>query len=817
MVGKNNHEVKKRQLAPQTKRFGLRKIGLTVTSVLVGTLLLGVETSTTAAAAEVETAPEKATVTIEADETDAAADIVPLEEDDAVRAAAEANTTEALEAEADKLAVSDLKPGAGEEADPSDLSLEAHIDGLTDQELTAIFKEGYHLTAEDEEVAFAQGTVNDALDLEREEAKAFTKQEVEALADPDGEGVTVTSQAGLPYQIFTVAVPKDLGEGAKVRVNWAGAANGDAQVRLYALNQGKKQWEEIAKHTTQAGQQEAFTLTGLIKAEDFEVDGKITLLVQHSLGYAAPNPTGRDSQITPNHPDDRPRDQYDFTFAWETDTQFYNEQYFKHQVKLHDFLLNQRENMNIQYMIHSGDIVNKPDQAYQWINADGQYQRLDDAHFPYGILAGNHDVRIYDNDYTTYGEYFGEDRYQNNPWYGGSYANNRGHYDLLSSNGLDFLVLYMGWDVKEDQIQWLNQVLAQHPDREAILVFHEFLSPDGSLTEQPQQIMDQVVAKNPNVKLVLGGHHTGALTETTDFDDDGDGKADRTVTSMLFDYQYLNDDKDKSEGGFGYLRLLHFDHKNQQLVVRTYSDSLKDYNADDPQFADADGNLLAHQDFVVPYAQLGFKPQVKMLTTDQFSVDILTDKTLGEVNGLHTGDIAKIKAQTTERGQWGWYVHLTDHAGQKYDSPVQKVTLVAKDDDEEAGNQTSEEDKPETEKPEVDQPETEKPETEKPETEKPEQGQPEGEKPNTGEAEADGEKPAQGSVEAGKTEPGTSERPTDGKTESRPAGHAAEAPKNNGEKRLPQTSVSSALSLGLASLLSGLVFSVRGLKEKERK
>lgn len=68
------------------------------------------------------------------------------------------------------------------------------------------------------------------------------------------------------------------------------------------------------------------------------------------------------------------------------------------------------------------------DQEIQWINANNAYKILDDANFPYGILVGNHDVGHLSNDYTNFYKYFGKSRYVQNPWYGESYKNNKGHY-----------------------------------------------------------------------------------------------------------------------------------------------------------------------------------------------------------------------------------------------------------------------------------------------------------------------------------------------------------------------------------------------------
>ena len=64
---------------------------------------------------------------------------------------------------------------------------------------------------------------------------------------------------------------------------------------------------------------------------------------------------------------------------------------------------------------------------------------------PYGVLAGNHDVGHLSGDYSNFSKYFGEWRYSGNPWYGGSYKDNRGHYDLITVGGIDFIMVYMGW------------------------------------------------------------------------------------------------------------------------------------------------------------------------------------------------------------------------------------------------------------------------------------------------------------------------------------------------------------------------------------
>ena len=156
-----------------------------------------------------------------------------------------------------------------------------------------------------------------------------------------------------------------------------------------------------------------------------------------------------------------------------------------------------------------------------------------------------------------------------NPWYGGSYKNNKGHYDLVSAGGIDFIMVYMGWGIGDEEIEWMNDVLARYPDRVAILNFHEYLLASGGLGTDPQEVYQRVVAPNENVKMVLSGHYHSAQKTVSQVRHGCDGVADRNVVNMLFDYQGME------EGGKGYLRLMHVNTADGTMSVRTYSPSLK--------------------------------------------------------------------------------------------------------------------------------------------------------------------------------------------------------------------------------------------------
>ncbi|PJJ73617.1 LPXTG-motif cell wall-anchored protein [Diaminobutyricimonas aerilata] len=566
-----------------------------------------------------------------------------------------------------------LSPEDGAELEGDSVDLRARATDPSGDRLDVSFRRGYELTP-GAGVQVSSGTATDALAVDRPEATPVTEDQARAMAAFDETIGSVESSSKLPYQLFEVAVPADAGEGAQVRIRWDGSANADAKVLMYVLDPAAGAWTEVDRHLTTGGAPTTFTLDALVAADAYARDGVVTVLVQHSEGFAGDDLSTRQTPVEPNHPEDTPRSAYDFTFAWESDTQYYNanDDIYDRQVAIHQYLLRERSDLNLQYLMHTGDIVDQSEDPAQWLRADPAYRLLDDADLPYGVLAGNHDVNQQTNDYTKYSQYFGEARYADNPWYGGTHLDNRGHYDLMTMGGLDFIVLYMGWAPGDEQIAWMNEVLAQYPERTAIVALHEFMLTTGGLGPVPQRILDEVIAVNPNVRFVSSGHYHDAYTRLFEYDDDGDGTPDRTVTAMLFDYQGL------PEGGQGYLRLMHFDNVGQAITVRTFSPYEHDYDSEDPTLEQQ------HQEFTIPYAQAGIVPRAKTLAADAFQADVLTADVLGSFSDVESG--AELETEwAAGEGTHAWYVQSTDPHGAVAYSEVRAFTLLG--DDEEPGGE----------------------------------------------------------------------------------------------------------------------------------
>ena len=228
-----------------------------------------------------------------------------------------------------------------------------------------------------------------------------SKREGETLS----AGKATTSGDALPFHSFTTPVSEGSTEDSLVRVTWSGTTDPGARVRLLVWNTDKKAYEEADITLTDATSGDG-TLEAMVPLKGHNVDGEIRAVVQHSEGWSGENLSDRNTAVTPHHPDDTPRSEYDFTLGWESDTQYYNETYYENQLAIHDYMLDRRDEMNLQYVFHTGDIVDEADKQYQWNNANKAYQMLDDAKLPYGVLAGNHDVGHLSNDFTAYSQNF---------------------------------------------------------------------------------------------------------------------------------------------------------------------------------------------------------------------------------------------------------------------------------------------------------------------------------------------------------------------------------------------------------------------------
>jgi hypothetical protein len=376
--------------------------------------------------------------------------------------------------------------------------------------------------------------------------KEFSNEKYRALKRHNSRVNETRSGTKFPYHRFNIKVDKDVKPSDRISIHWEGKSLPGRQVTMYGWSVSNEKWVELDRKVAGKSQ---FELNGTFVAEDYVHNQQISIIVQDQVSAQVKS--------------------YDYSFVWMSDTQYYAQDYPAVFKTLTEWIAQNKVLMNIKYVFHTGDIVNKGDDENQWKRADSYMNTLDVAKIPYGVLPGNHDKG---DNYKQYHKYFGEDRFLKKHYYGDAYLNNRGHYDLISANGKDYVFVYMGWDVEAKDIEWMNKVLSRHSDRTAILSFHEYLQKNGKRSHKGNEIFEKVVVPNTNVVAVLCGHYHSSEKLIDDIDDNLDGVPDRRVYQLIADYQKGPD------GGNGFIRLLHIDEETNTIDVQTYSPHLDQYD-----------------------------------------------------------------------------------------------------------------------------------------------------------------------------------------------------------------------------------------------
>ncbi len=325
------------------------------------------------------------------------------------------------------------------------------------------------------------------------------------------------------------------------------------------------------------------------------------------------------------------------------------------------WIVTNRATSNFVYVAHLGDIVNYGDnngawywnELADWRDATNALYRLENPSttglpngIPYGAAVGNHDQSPNgDPDGTTtyYNQFFGVSHFAGRPYYGGHYgANNDNHFDLFSASGLDFIAVYLEYDLAANPLvlDWANSLLQTYSNRQAIVVSHYI----GRATT-PSTFGDQGAAiynalrTNANLFLMLSGHVAGEGSRADVFNG-------HTVQTLVSDYQYYEN------GGNGFLRLMQFSPSNSVIRVKTYSPWLDQFETD----ADSQFTVPYHMPPTIPAADTNF---LALGTNFNVSSGSTTSWLWPELLPIHT---------------YEWYVTVTDSLGRTVTGPTWRFT-----------------------------------------------------------------------------------------------------------------------------------------------
>ena len=303
-----------------------------------------------------------------------------------------------------------------------------------------------------------------------------------------------------------------------------------------------------------------------------------------------------------------------YCFVIIPDTQNYSrsEANHVHFEAMTQWIVEQREKLNIVLVLHEGDLVEHnsitnlsdrfiagregADQVglQMWASAKRAISVLD-GELPYILCTGNHDYgfRNAEDRQTHFNTFFAStDNPLNSDGQGGGILRGMGtnaygartlenaYYEMQGPDGRDFLIIALEWAPREAAVQWAKQIanLPEFAEHTAILLTHSYLSHDDNYdasahtyptaldTHGGQELWDELVGPSENIQITLNGHVGGDQVGYR-VDTNAGGK---DVHQILFNAQFDGGGR-LGNGGDGWLRIMSFEPHGSTVSVRTYS------------------------------------------------------------------------------------------------------------------------------------------------------------------------------------------------------------------------------------------------------
>jgi predicted MPP superfamily phosphohydrolase len=238
-----------------------------------------------------------------------------------------------------------------------------------------------------------------------------------------------------------------------------------------------------------------------------------------------------------------------------------------------------KEQLNFEYVIHVGDIVEHGDVEEEWQTAKFCAECMKKKGLPFSIAAGNHDISsstYYNNlsirvdSYDYLNKYFNDaDRY--NKYDPNNIENHYVLWDSALDSRLKFIIVTLQFNANETLIQWASSVLEQHRDRMAIVASH-WIQHDCSASMSSR--MRKLAYNNCNVFMMLSGHlfHCG-----------GENMMSMRNACGGYVYSIVQDYQNRHLGGSGTLRYYTFrslDDGGVFVCANTYNIYSKEFELD---------------------------------------------------------------------------------------------------------------------------------------------------------------------------------------------------------------------------------------------
>ena len=226
---------------------------------------------------------------------------------------------------------------------------------------------------------------------------------------------------------------------------------------------------------------------------------------------------------------------------------------------------------NIQFAVQVGDVTwnGHAGSSSEFRTAAKAFKLLQAAGIDYSISYGNHDVQTGRNTYL-FNQAFPYSTLSQFPSFGGTMEEEKvdNLYNLFEVQGNKYMVLTLELEPRPETVAWANEVVAAHPDRQVIVVTHDYLgSVYGERSATGESLWNNLISKHGNIVMVLCGHDNlpddpGSLNYKT-----SQGEKGNTVHQIMANAQDIDADRD----GVGLLLMLRFTNNGKTATLNYFS------------------------------------------------------------------------------------------------------------------------------------------------------------------------------------------------------------------------------------------------------
>lgn len=279
-----------------------------------------------------------------------------------------------------------------------------------------------------------------------------------------------------------------------------------------------------------------------------------------------------------------------------------------------EWLAANKDRLNIQMVVNTGDLVNYEATASQWVDAKSGMNHLTNANIPFVFAAGNHeypssgtkerDPSTFNSEYpiSTYFTQDGGEGEDTQVIYAYPNTEKLTTVDALTNetlenaiylkyiNGIPYIYVAVEVEPRDIVVEWLNVVMpkveAEYTNAVTTVLTHNYLTAQGKLdtflscfTEahrlecnSPAEFFENFVSKYKSIQLVLSGHVASDVATRTDIGVNGN-----KIMAIMNDPSYEGD------GGNGVMLFLRY-KADGTIKAEYYSPLLDAYYKANSQF-----------------------------------------------------------------------------------------------------------------------------------------------------------------------------------------------------------------------------------------